>query len=160
MADSQVDAALGASYRLQKRIGTGAAGEVWLAVDSRTNEQVAAKLLRPEHVADRDLVARFVTERSLLVGLRHPSIVGVRDLVVEGERLAIVMDYIDGGSARELIQTSGTLPPGEAVRIVAAVLDGLVAAHEQGILHRDVKPDNVLLTSMWRSFASGSVKLR
>jgi serine/threonine protein kinase len=75
------DDALGASYRLVEVVGRGAVGEVWRAVDRRTDETVAAKLLRAEHVADRDLVARFVQERGVLTGLRDPHLVSVRDLV-------------------------------------------------------------------------------
>jgi len=146
VSDAGFDDALGASYRLIEIVGRGAVGEVWRAVDRRTDEVVAAKLLRPEHVADRDLVARFVQERGVLTGLRDPNLVSVRDLVVEGDRLGIVMDFVDGGSLRELLATNGTLPPTRAIEIVAAVLDGLGAAHDKGLVHRDIKPDNVLLT--------------
>ncbi len=155
----QFSEALGASYRLEERIGSGAAGEVWRAVDTRTGETVAAKLLRPEHVADSGLVERFVRERSLLTGLRHPNIVAVRDLVIEGDRLAIVMDHIGGGALRELLASERTLPPTVAVHFAAAVLDGLAAAHGRRILHRDVKPDNVLLLPDWRTSRPDGVKV-
>ena len=151
--------ALGAGYRLLERRGRGAAGEVWRAVDRRTDEIVAAKLLRSEHVSDRDLVGRFIRERSILTQLRHPNIVAVRDLVVEGDRLAIVMDYVDGGSLRDVLHDEGPLPPALAVGVVAAVLDGLASAHDQGVLHRDIKPDNVLLTEQWRQLRPGDLRL-
>ena len=151
--------ALGAGYRLLDRRGRGAAGEVWRAVDRRTDEVVAAKLLRSEHVADRDLVGRFIRERSILTTLRHPNIVAVRDLVVEGERLAIVMDFVDGGSLRDVLREDGPLPPALAVGVAAAVLDGLANAHGQGVLHRDIKPDNVLLTEQWRELRPGDLRL-
>ena len=151
--------ALGAGYRLLDRRGRGAAGEVWRAVDRRTDEVVAAKLLRSEHVADRDLVGRFIRERSILTTLRHPNIVAVRDLVVEGDRLAIVMDFVDGGSLRDVLREDGPLPPALAVGVAAAVLDGLAGAHDQGVLHRDIKPDNVLLSEGWRDLRPGDVKL-
>ena len=150
---------LGAGYRLLERRGRGAAGEVWRAVDRRTDEVVAAKLLRSEHVSDRDLVGRFVRERSILTRLRHPNIVAVRDLVVEGDRLAIVMDYIDGGSLRDVLHDDGPLPPALAAGVAAAVLDGLASAHDQGVLHRDIKPDNVLLTEHWRELRPGGLRL-
>ena len=140
------DRALGASYRLTELIGRGAAGEVWRGIDRRTQQSVAAKLLRPEFVADHELVGRFVRERSILVGLRHPNIVAVRDLVAEGEQLAIVMEYVDGGSLRTAL-ADGPLTPRRAVQVTAAVLDGLAYAHEQQVLHRDIKPDNVLLAA-------------
>lgn len=155
----QFSEALGASYRLQERIGSGAVGEVWRATDLRTGETVAAKLLRPEHAHDSAVVERFVRERSLLTRLRHPNIVSVRDLVVEGDRLAIVMDHLDGGSPRDLLAAERTLPPSLAVFIAAAVLDGLAAAHAQQVLHRDVKPDNVLLRSDWRDRRPDGVKV-
>lgn len=154
-----IDTALGANYRLELKLGEGATGEVWLAVDGRSGEQVAAKLLRAEHVADRELVSRFMTERAVLLDLDDPGIVRVRDLVAEGQRLAIVMDFLGGGSLRELLQERGTLPPKQAVMVAAAVLDGLAAAHRNQVLHRDVKPDNVLLTSTWQSFDPGSIRL-
>ncbi len=140
------DRALGASYRLTELIGRGAAGEVWRGVDRRTQESIAAKLLRPEFVADHELVGRFLRERSILVGLRHPTIVAVSDLVAEGEQLAIVMEYVDGGSLRTAL-ADGPLTPRRAVQVTAAVLDGLAYAHEQQVLHRDIKPDNVLLAA-------------
>jgi serine/threonine-protein kinase len=151
--------ALGAGYRLLERRGRGAAGEVWRAVDRRTDEIVAAKLLRSEHVSDRDLVGRFIRERSILTQLRHPNIVAVRDLVVEGERLAIVMDFVDGGSLRDVLHDVGPLEPALAVGVAAAVLDGLASAHDQGVLHRDIKPDNVLLTETWRLLRPGDLRL-
>ena len=153
------DDALGASYRLLDRLGEGASGEVWRAVDKRTDETVATKLLRREHLTDRDLVGRFVQERSVLTTLRHPAIVAVRDLVVEGERLAIVMEHVDGGSLRDVLQDRGTLSPALAVDVAAAVLEGLASAHQRDVVHRDVKPDNVLLTREWEAGGPGSVKL-
>ena len=151
--------ALGASYRLVEKLGRGATGEVWRAVDRRTDEVVAAKLLLQEHTSDQDLVGRFVRERSILTGLRHPHVVAVRDLVVEGDRLAIIMDFVDGGSLRDVLAHGGPLTPQRATAVVAAALEGLAAAHGQGILHRDLKPDNVLLTQGWQDLAAGSVRL-
>lgn len=153
------DPSLGASYRLVRRIGAGASGQVWLAVDTRTGENVAAKLLRPEHATDHDIVTRFVGERSVLTSLRHPGIVAVRDLVVEGDRVAIVMDYVSGGALRDVLDRERTLPPLIAAGVVALVLDAVAAAHERGVLHRDIKPDNILLTERWRELRIGEVKL-
>ncbi len=159
MQGESFESALGASYRLLELIGQGATGQVWRAIDRRTEEVVAAKLLRQEHVADRDLVARFVQERSVLTGLRHPNLVAVRDLVVEGDRLAIVMDYVDEGSVRDLLRDHGAIAPAIAVGLVAQVLDGLAVAHQNRLVHRDIKPDNVLLTRGWARMGEGGVKL-
>ena len=153
------DNALGASYVLDERIGRGATGEVWRGTDRRTGETVAAKVLHREHLEDDTLVERFVRERSILVGLRHPNVVAVRDLVVEGERLAIVMEFVGGGSLRDTLRERGPLRPAVAFRVVGAVLDGLAAAHDRHVLHRDLKPDNVLLASAWQYLGPGAVKL-
>ena len=152
------DRALGASYQLIELVGRGAAGEVWRGVDRRTDEPVAAKLLRAEYVEDHELVGRFIRERSILVGLKHPNIVEVRDLVAEGDRLAIVMEYVAGGSLRTAL-SAGPLPAGLALEVTAAVLDALTLAHERTVLHRDVKPDNILLATDWRESAPSGVKL-
>ncbi len=150
---------LGASYRLVDLLGTGASGEVWRAEHTATGEQFAAKLLRAELAAEPDVVERFVRERSVLLALEHPSIVRVRDLVVEGDRLAIVMDLVGGGSARDLLLAVRTLPPRDALTITAETLDALAAAHERGVSHRDVKPDNVLLDHAWSAGSTGAVRV-
>ncbi|TDW69099.1 serine/threonine-protein kinase [Curtobacterium sp. PhB25] len=150
---------LGASYRLVELLGTGATGEVWGTEHTATGEHVAAKLLRAELAADPQIVERFVRERSVLLALQHPSIVRVRDLVVEGDRLAIVMDLVPGGSARDLLASNGPLTPRDALTITAETLDALAAAHEQDVTHRDVKPDNVLLQTPWAAGATGDVRV-
>ncbi|WP_434769731.1 serine/threonine-protein kinase [Curtobacterium flaccumfaciens] len=150
---------LGASYRLVELLGTGATGEVWRVEHSATGEAFAAKLLRAELAADPQIVERFVRERSVLLALQHPSIVRVRDLVVEGDRLAIVMDLVPGGSARDLLASNGPLLPRDALTITAETLDALTAAHEQDVTHRDVKPDNVLLQTAWVTGATGDVRV-
>jgi serine/threonine-protein kinase len=137
--------ALGSRYELVDRLGSGAMGEVWRARDRETATDVAAKLLRSEYTQDRDILTRFVQERSILLALEHPNIVRVHDLVVEGDRLAIVMDLLEGGTLGERLRRDGTLGVREAVLVTCSVLDGLAHAHAQRTLHRDVKPDNVLL---------------
>ena len=159
VAQSRSGEALGASYRLVELIGSGAAGEVWRATVAPHDDQVAAKLLKPEHAADPGLVERFVCERSVLVSLRHPGIVRVRDLVVEGDRLAIVMDLVPGGSVGDLLEQSGPLPARDALTIAAEVLDALAAAHQRDVSHRDVKPDNVLLAEPWHPGLAGAVRV-
>ncbi|PPI53000.1 serine/threonine protein kinase [Rathayibacter toxicus] len=141
----EVGDALGAGYRLLARVGSGAAGEVWRVRDLRDNSERAAKLLRPEHVQDPSLVERFIRERSVLIALRHPNVVEVVDLVVEGGTLAIVMEFVRGGSLRERLAASGPLRAATALAATAAILDALAAAHAMNTVHRDVKPDNILL---------------
>ncbi|NUW43931.1 serine/threonine-protein kinase [Nonomuraea rhodomycinica] len=135
-------------------IGAGGMGTVWRARHRDSGDVVAVKLLRDGLAADQDLVLRFVQERQVMRTLRHPNIVTVRDFVVEGERLALVMDLVEGGDLRALIQRRGTLPPAEAAALLAQIAGALTAAHELGVVHRDVKPGNVLLDR-----ATGQVRL-
>lgn len=137
--------ALGSRYELVDRLGAGAMGEVWRTHDRVADEFVAAKLLRSELTQDPDIVGRFIQERAILLSLDHPGIVRVRDLVVEGDDLAIVMDLVTGQDLRAHLRRVGTCSPAEAVDTMSAVLDAISAAHEQGCLHRDIKPDNVLV---------------
>lgn len=159
MPPEAFDYSLGAYYRLQHQIGAGAFGEVWQAVDVRTDELVAAKLLHSHHFDDAQVVSRFVFERSVLVKLRHPAVVSVRDMVIDGDRIAIVMELVPNGSLRNVLRERRTLPPQLAVDVAASVLDGLAVAHELGIVHRDIKPDNVLLSPSWWSVRPGDIKL-
>ncbi len=145
MEGSRPTQALGSRYELEERLGVGAMGEVWRALDRHTGQHLAAKVLRAEFARDADIVTRFIQERSILLGLTHPNIVRVRDLVVEGERLAIVMDLVEGGDLRRHLRERGPVAPDHAVPLACVVLDALASAHESGCLHRDVKPDNVLL---------------
>ncbi|WP_122816493.1 serine/threonine-protein kinase [Nocardioides pantholopis] len=150
--------ALGSRYELVARLGAGAMGEVWRTWDRVGETYVAAKLLRRDLTRDPEIVTRFIQERSILLELRHPSIVRVHDLVVEGEDLAIVMDLVDGPNLGTHLRSRGTLAAGDAISVTIAVLDALAAAHDQRCLHRDVKPDNVLLAST-EDLAGERVKL-
>ncbi|UBU09237.1 serine/threonine-protein kinase [Nonomuraea gerenzanensis] len=145
MAQGGAGASLGSRYVLLDEIGGGAMGAVWRARQRDTGEIVAVKLLRDGLAGDSDLVLRFVQERNVMRALRHPHIVTVRDFVIEGERLALVMDLVEGGDLRGLLRQRGTLPPEEAARLMAQVADALAAAHTIGVVHRDVKPGNVLI---------------
>src|SRR5674476_605681 len=101
---------LGSSYMLEDVIGRGTMGQVWRGRD-RDGHLLAFKLLRPELTQDPKVVQRFVQERSLLTSIRHPNVVSIRDLVVEGETLAIVMDLVEGGDLRAMLSGPRTLPP-------------------------------------------------
>ncbi|WP_214412840.1 serine/threonine-protein kinase [Sphaerisporangium fuscum] len=154
MATGGAGASLGSGYVLLEEIGAGGMGTVWRAGHRDTGEIVAVKLLRDGLTGDEDLVFRFVQERSVMRSLRHPNIVTVRDFVIEGERLALVMDLVEGGDLRILLRQHGTLPPEQAARLMAQVADALAAAHAGGVVHRDVKPGNVLIDG-----ATGQVRL-
>ncbi len=150
--------ALGANYRLVDQVGSGAAGEVW-RVSSQEPLDLAAKILKPEHVENAGVVERFVRERSVLLSLQHDNIVTVRDLVVEGDVLAIVMDFVPGGSLRDLLATQKTLTPSSALLLCSQVLFAVAHAHSKGVTHRDIKPDNVLLAQPWDEHIDPTVKV-
>src|SRR4051812_16261700 len=119
-------------------------GEVWRG--ESPEGPVAIKVLRSDLADDPEVVSRFVQERTILRGLSSPNIVTVRDLVIEGDRLAIVMELVAGTNLRTLLSTEGNLWPGDSIEIMVQVLDGLAAAHARGVVHRDLKPENVLVT--------------
>ncbi|HEY0409791.1 MAG TPA: protein kinase, partial [Candidatus Dormibacteraeota bacterium] len=136
---------LGSSYLLFDSIGRGGMGRVWKGTVRSTGEAVAVKVLNPELAADPEVVARFLQERGILVGLDHPHLVGVHDLVAEGGTLAIVMDLVQGSDLRRYLGEKGALAPAFAAGLMAQVLTGLAAVHSAGIVHRDLKPENILL---------------
>jgi serine/threonine-protein kinase len=130
---------------LLEPIGRGGMGRVWKGTVRSTGEAVAVKVLNPELAADPEVVARFLQERGILVGLDHPHLVGVHDLVAEGGTLAIVMDLVQGSDLRRYLGEKGPLAPAFAAGLMAQVLTGLAAVHGAGIVHRDLKPENILL---------------
>lgn len=134
---------IGSRYTANQILGRGSAGTVWLG--EGPEGPVAVKLLREDLASDEELVGRFVQERTALLGLEHPNVVSVRDLVVDGNDLALVMDLVRGTDLRTRLDRDKRMAPEAAVAIVADVADGLAAAHAAGVVHRDVKPENVLL---------------
>ncbi|MEV4538913.1 serine/threonine-protein kinase [Asanoa sp. NPDC049518] len=136
---------VGGCYELVEQIGGGASGTVWRARSQATGEQVAIKLLHEELLPQPKAVTRFVQERAILAALEHENIVPVRELLTIGQSLGLVMELVPGGSARELLRARGTLMPAEAATVMAAVADGLGHAHRLGVVHRDLKPDNILV---------------
>lgn len=147
-ADPAVGRVLGGRYRLVSRLGHGGMGTVWLAHDEVVDRDVAIKEPRvPDHVGERErghVYLRMQREARAAARIDHPSVVTMHDVVVEDAKPWIVMELVRGQSLGDRLQ-EGTLDPREAARIGLAVLGALAAAHAVGVLHRDVKPDNVLL---------------
>lgn len=147
---------VGSKYLLEEPLGRGATGTVWrarqretagaeAAVPGQPGETVAIKVLKEELANDADVVMRFLRERSVLLRLTHPNIVRVRDLVVEGDLLALVMDLIDGPDLHRHLRENGPFTPVAAALLTAQISDALAASHADGVVHRDLKPANVLL---------------
>lgn len=131
-------------YRLVGPIATGGMATVWRAVDEILTRPVAIKILHARLAADPDFVARFRREAVAAARLAHPSIVAIYDTCTDPE--AIVMELVPGRTLRAELDGRGFLPPAEAVEIASSIAEALEVAHKSGIVHRDVKPANVLLS--------------
>ncbi len=132
-------------YELGDRLGSGGMSSVFKATDSVLEREVAVKILA-EHLSDDEkFVARFRREALAVAKLIHPNIVQVYDTGVDNERHYIVMEYVEGKSGAQLLQTKGALGPQVAVEVGVQACAGLEYAHRQGIIHRDVKPGNLMI---------------
>jgi serine/threonine-protein kinase len=138
---------IGGRYRLDRRIAAGGMASVWEAVDEVLTRRVAVKLLHPHLAADEQFVARFRREAIAAAGLAHPSIVSIFDTCSDGSTEAIVMELVQGTTLRAELDRRGRFDPADAIAVVAEILDALRTAHQAGIVHRDVKPANVLLST-------------
>jgi beta-lactam-binding protein with PASTA domain len=133
-------------YRVESLIARGGMATVYLGTDTRLDRTVALKIMHAELASDEDFVRRFVSEARSVARLSHPNVVTVFDQGADGRTLYLAMEYVPGRTLRELLTERGMLSPREALDIMEGVLAGLAAAHAAGIAHRDVKPENVLLT--------------
>ena len=140
-----VDGLLAGRYRLVARIGTGGNGEVWRAHDERLDRDVAVKVLRPELADDEDVRARFRAEARHAGGLRHPGIAAVFDFAEGDDGAWLVMELVQGQSLAEVLRQSGRLTVDRTLDVVEQTAAALQAAHDGGVVHRDVKPGNLLL---------------
>jgi serine/threonine-protein kinase len=140
------DALFAGRYRLERRLGVGGMATVQLAFDTRLERHVAVKLLAEHLAEDSNFVSRFRREALAAARLVHPNIVQVFDFGLDDSthRNFIVMEFVDGQSCAEMLREQTTLPPNEAVEILAQSCRGLDYAHRNGVVHRDVKPGNLL----------------
>ncbi|WP_262286478.1 serine/threonine-protein kinase [Micromonospora sp. MA102] len=144
------DVVLSGRYRLDDRVATGGMGDVWRATDLVLGRPVAVKVLLPALVSDPDFIARFRSEARIMASLRHPGVVQVfdcgEDELPDGSRADyLVMEFVAGEPLSRRIEAAGQLGVGETMSIVAQVAQALHGAHARGIVHRDVKPSNLLV---------------
>ena len=143
-----------AGYRIESEIGRGGMGVVYLATQAFPERKVALKLLSPELAADPAFRERFVRESNAAASTEHPNIVPVYGAGEADGQLYLAMRYVEGTDLRSLLEREGPLAPERAARICAQVAEALEAAHERGLVHRDVKPGNVLLDGRERAYLS------
>src|SRR3954471_22276089 len=140
-------------YHIEREIARGGKAEVYLARDQSLNRPVALKALFPEFAREPSFVERFRREAQAAANLNHPNIVSIYDWGQESGTYFIVMEYVEGRSLRDVIRADGPIDASQAAEIAAEIASALGFAHRTGVVHRDVKPGNVLLT------AQGSVKV-
>ncbi|HEY7262995.1 MAG TPA: PASTA domain-containing protein [Trebonia sp.] len=146
LADALIGRMLDNRYHVRSRIAHGGMATVYLATDTRLDRQVALKVMHAELARDPGFVSRFTGEAKSVARLSHPNIVQVFDQGSDGQFLYLAMEYVPGRTLRSLMRERGRLSWGEALEVMDPMLAGLAAAHHAGIVHRDVKPENVLLT--------------
>ena len=138
---------LGNRYQIIKKIGDGGMAFVYQAKDKLLNRIVAVKVLRPEFVDDKDFLAKFKREAEAVANITHPNIVNVYDVGQEGKVHYIVMEYVDGQNLKEIIKNEGVLDEYTALDITKQIAQSLSAAHKKGVIHRDIKPHNILISN-------------
>ena len=146
LSDPLVDRLLDGRYSVEARLARGGMASVYLATDVRLDRRVAVKVMHPGLAEDPDFVARFNREARAAARLSHPDIVAVYDQGSDDGHVFLVMEYVAGVTLRDIIRARGRLAPAEALAVMDHVLAALGAAHAAGLVHRDVKPENVLVT--------------
>ncbi|WP_302893151.1 serine/threonine protein kinase [Actinomadura luzonensis] len=136
---------LAGRYRLDTRIGAGGMGEVWRGEDTVLARTVAVKVLLPGRMQDPGFVARFQGEARAMATINHSGVVDVYDYGVSGDTVYLVMKFVDGEPLDRLLARLGRIPPQAAMELIAQAASALQAVHDQGIVHRDVKPGNLLV---------------
>src|SRR5919109_4444535 len=146
VSDTLIGTVFDGRYRIERKLGTGGMADVYLAEDQELGRRVAIKILNDRHAADDQFVERFRREAKNAAGLSHPNIVSVYDRGTAEGTYYIAMEYLDGRSLKELIVSRGPAPVKTAVEYARQILAAVGFAHRHGIVHRDIKPHNVLVT--------------
>src|SRR5436305_10841630 len=133
-------------YRLERKCGSGGMADVYLATDESLGRSVAIKILSDRYAQDDGFVERFRREASSAAGLNHPNIVAVYDRGEAESTYYIAMEYLDGPTLKDEIVRRAPLPEAEAIGWSTQALDALDYAHRRGVIHRDVKPHNMMIT--------------
>mgnify|MGYP001314928179 CR=1 FL=1 len=151
--DSNIGKKLDGRYEITELIGVGGMADVYKAVDVMENRTVAVKILKPEFSQNEEFLRRFRNESKAIAVLSHPNIVKIYDVGFSDEIQFIVMEYIDGITLKEFIEQQGVLRWKDALHFVTQILRALQHAHDKGIVHRDIKPQNIML------FPDGTIKV-
>src|ERR671926_1573909 len=150
VSDTLIGTLFDGRYRILRKLGTGGMGNVYLAEDQELGRRLAIKILNERHAADEQFVERFRREAKNAAGLSHPNIVSIYDRGEAEGTYYISMEYLDGRSLKELILARGPAPVSVAIDYARQILAALRFAHRNGIVHRDIKPHNVLVDSEGR----------
>ena len=144
--DPLVGALLDGRYRVDAMIATGGMSTVYRGLDTRLDRPVALKIMDSRYAGDNQFLTRFQREARAVARLKDPGLVAVYDQGIDGQYPFLVMELIEGGTLRELLRERGPMPPHAAAAVLDPVLGGLAVAHRAGLVHRDVKPENVLIS--------------
>ncbi|MBV8965469.1 MAG: serine/threonine protein kinase, partial [Mycobacteriaceae bacterium] len=133
-------------YRVDAIIATGGMSAVYRGLDTRLDRPVAIKMMDSRYAGDQQFLTRFAREARAVARLKDPGLVAVYDQGVDGQHPFLVMELVEGGTLRELLRERGPMPPHAVAAVLRPVLGGLAVAHRSGLVHRDVKPENVLIS--------------
>ncbi|NPV71684.1 MAG: Stk1 family PASTA domain-containing Ser/Thr kinase [Firmicutes bacterium] len=136
---------LGGRYEILEKVGGGGMAVVYKAYDKYLNRSVAVKVLRSQYASDEDFVRRFKREAQAAASLSHPNIVNIFDVGEIDDTYYIVMEYVEGSTLKQVINSKGRLAPVQALRIAHQICEGLEHAHRRHVIHRDIKPQNILI---------------
>jgi serine/threonine protein kinase, bacterial len=145
-ADPLIGALLDGRYRVEAMIATGGMSAVYRGLDVRLDRPVAIKVMESRYAGDQQFLARFQREARAVARLKDSGLVSVYDQGLDGQHPFLVMELVDGGTLRELLRERGPMPPHAVAAVMRPVLGGLAVAHRNGLVHRDVKPENVLIS--------------